>query len=136
MRFAFYGRVANDRRRISENSIAYQRAECEKKLAHYYPESRIVSDFVDVGCAGNNYRRPALRKLLHASLDPNREFDHVIVFDISRISREAGLLDVFMKVIEPEGIEIIEAMDSNDLGSQGTGDWYPTSRNHAGGEQG
>ncbi len=96
-----------------EHSIAYQRAECEKRLARCDPDSRIVAEFVDAGYGGNDYNRPALQKVLSTAINPNRQFDHIIVFAIDRISRSVGLLDTVEKVLAPTGVGIFVTIDSD-----------------------
>lgn len=111
MRFAFYGRVGTDTVNNPEDSILGQRAECERMLALSFPDSRIVAEFADVGYGGRDYRRPALKKLLSTAMDPGRQFDHIVVSAIDRLSRTLRLLDTVETVLEPTGVTIYVALD-------------------------
>lgn len=111
MRFAFYGRVGSDMVSNPEDSILGQRAECERMLAFSNPVSHIVAEFVDVGSGGNDYNRPALRKLLSAATDPDRQFDHIVVSALDRLSRSVGLLYTIEKALESTGVTIYVPFD-------------------------
>jgi len=109
MRFAFYGRVGTDTVNNPKDSILGQRAECERRLAYSYPDSHIVAYFVDVRYGGNDCHRPALQTLLSTAIDPDKQFDHIVVSAIDRLSRSIGFLDTVEKLLAPTGVLIFVA---------------------------
>jgi DNA invertase Pin-like site-specific DNA recombinase len=114
MKFAFYGRLSDDELGNPEISIPYQKSECIKSISETYPDSEIVVDFVDEGFSGDELHRPDLQRMLYEALEEDRDFDHIIVFAIDRMSRGAGILDIVNRILAPTGVAIFEALDRSD----------------------
>lgn len=103
IRAAKYARYSTDRQ--TENSIAYQFA----KIEEYCNENQIeiVASYQDEGESGTNMDRLGFREMLAAA---NRhEFDAVVVYDISRGSRDVADWFGFRKQMARLGISVISA---------------------------
>lgn len=100
---AEYMRYSTDNQ--TENSIAYQQA----KIRKYAAENgiQIVASFQDEACSGTNTDRRGFQALVAAA--HRREFDAVIVYDISRGSRDVGDWFSFRKAMMYLGVKVISA---------------------------
>lgn len=100
---AEYMRYSTDNQ--TENSIAYQQA----KIRKYAAENgiQIVASFQDEACSGTNTDRRGFQALVAAA--HRREFGAVIVYDISRGSRDVGDWFSFRKAMMYLGVKVISA---------------------------
>ncbi len=100
---AEYMRYSTDNQ--TENSIAYQQAGIRK----FARENgiRIVASFQDEGCSGTNTDRRGFQALVAAA--HRREFKAVVIYDISRGSRDVGDWFTFRKAMMYLGIKVISA---------------------------
>ena len=98
---AAYARYSTDNQ--TDNSIAYQM----DSIRTYCQENNIdlVAEFIDEGETGTNAEREGFRTLcLAASL---HEFDAVVIYDISRGSRDVGDWFTFRKLMLTLGVKVI-----------------------------
>ena len=100
---AEYMRYSTDNQ--TENSIAYQQAGIRK----FARENgiQIVASFQDEACSGTNTDRRGFQALVAAA--HRREFGAVIIYDISRGSRDVGDWFTFRKAMMYLGIKVISA---------------------------
>lgn len=105
MRAAAYARYSTDKQ--TNSSIAYQM----NRIEAYCKSNNIdiVARFKDEACSGTNTDRPAFQELgRQAKL---KLFDCVIVYDISRGSRDVGDWFAFRKAMAILGIDVISVED-------------------------
>lgn len=100
---AEYARYSTDRQ--TENSIAYQFG----KIREYCRANsiQIVASYSDEGQSGTNLDRSGFQALLNAAR--RHEFDAVVIYDISRGSRDVGDWFTFRKQMALIGIQVISA---------------------------
>lgn len=100
---AAYARYSTDKQ--TENSIAYQ----VTKISQYCAEQeiQIVATYTDEAQSGTNTDRAGFQRLIAAA--GRHEFDVVVIYDISRGSRDVGDWFSFRKHMLLLGIEVISA---------------------------
>lgn len=100
---AAYARYSTDKQ--TGNSIAYQldkiRVYCAEK------QIQITATYTDEGQSGTNTDRPGFRALLAGA--QQHAFDAVVIYDITRGSRDVGDWFTFRKRMALLGIEVISA---------------------------
>ena len=103
MKAAAYARFSTDKQ--TDNSIAYQfnkiREYCDKN------QIKIVSFFSDEAESGTNMDRPGFIDMVAAAV--RHEFDAVVIYDISRGSRDVGDWFAFRKQMLRLGVQVISA---------------------------
>lgn len=106
---AAYARYSTDNQ--TENSIDYQLTAIEK----YASDNNIIitHKFIDEGYSGTNTNRQGFQSLMAAAA--LGEFSTVIIYDISRGSRDVGDWFVFRKAMQSFNIEVISCQQQ--LGS-------------------
>lgn len=116
MKAAAYARYSTAQQ--TENSIEYQlakiRAYCAEK------EIEIVATYTDEARSGTNTDRPGFQAMLRAAL--RSEFDAVVIYDITRGSRDVGDWFNFRRAMMQAGVAVLSATqtlgditDSNDF---------------------
>ena len=81
---AAYARYSTDNQ--TENSIEYQMHEITGYcLKHHI---KLTHQFVDEGCSGTNTNRASFQQMIEAAR--RREFSNIIIYDISRGSRDVA----------------------------------------------
>ena len=106
MRAAAYARYSTDKQ--TDNSIAYQMA----KIYEYCSRNDItvVSSYADEALSGTNTEdRVEFLKMLGAA--SNKEFEAVIIYDITRGSRDVGDWFNFRKTMSKLNIKVIAVED-------------------------
>lgn len=100
---AEYMRYSTDNQ--TENSIAYQ----QTKIRKYAAENniQIVASFQDEAASGTNTDREGFQALVAAA--HRKQFRAVIIYDISRGSRDVGDWFTFRKAMMYLGIQVISA---------------------------
>lgn len=108
LRAAAYARYSTDKQ--TDNSIAYQ----FNKINEYCQQKQIqiVSYYSDEGQSGTNMDRTGFLDMLAAAT--RGEFDAVVIYDISRGSRDVGDWFAFRKQMAQLGVQVISA--TQDLG--------------------
>ena len=103
MKAAAYARYSTDRQ--TENSIAYQLTEIEK----YCTENQIpiVATFTDEGLSGTNTDRPGFQAMVSAA--KAGAIDTVVIYDISRGSRDVSDWFAFRKEMMQHNVNVISA---------------------------
>lgn len=103
MKAAAYARYSTDRQ--TENSIAYQLQE----IRRYCDRSNIpiVATFTDQACSGTNADRAGFQSMVAAA--EAGEIDTVVIYDISRGSRDVGDWFSFRKQMMFLGVNVISA---------------------------
>lgn len=100
---AEYMRYSTDNQ--TDNSIAYQQAGIRKYAAEH--NIKIVASYKDEACSGTNTDRKGFQDLVAAA--NARKFKAVIIYDISRGSRDVGDWFTFRKTMMYLGIQVISA---------------------------
>ncbi|WP_050698638.1 recombinase family protein [Anaeromassilibacillus senegalensis] len=103
LRAAAYARYSTNRQ--TENSIEYQ----FNKIKEYCHQNRIqvVSYYSDEGQSGTNMDRAGFIDMVAAAA--RGEFDAVVIYDISRGSRDVGDWFAFRKQMARLGVQVISA---------------------------
>lgn len=84
-RTAIYARLSKDDGDKEEsNSITSQKAICEEYIGKH-PDLELVETFVDDGCSGVDFERPAFRRMEEALRE--RRVEAIVCKDLSRFSR-------------------------------------------------
>lgn len=103
MKAAEYARYSTDRQ--TENSIAYQFGEIRRYCRDH--DIEIVASYQDEACSGTNADRDGFQRMLR---DAQRgSFDAVVIYDVSRGSRDVGDWFTFRKRMMALGITVISA---------------------------
>ncbi|MCD8189787.1 MAG: recombinase family protein [Clostridiales bacterium] len=103
MKAAAYARYSTDRQ--TENSIAYQLAEIRRYCAAHSID--IVATYTDEGQSGTNTDRAGFQAMVAAARAG--AFEAVVIYDISRGSRDVGDWFSFRKSMMYLGIAVISA---------------------------
>ena len=105
MRAAAYARYSTDKQ--TENSIDTQLAaitsHCQKN------DITIVSTFIDMAMSGMNTERPDFQRMLDGARA--KQFEAVVVYDISRASRDVGDWMSFRKLMQSLNVEVISTTE-------------------------
>lgn len=89
----------------TENSIAYQLAEIEKYCREQ--NIRLIGTYTDEAESGTNTDRPGFQAMCRDA--QRRHFDAVVIYDISRGSRDVGDWFTFRKAMMMLGVQVISA---------------------------
>jgi site-specific DNA recombinase len=112
VRVAFYARFSSDLQRAA--SIEDQFRNCRKRAdAEGWS---IVAEFADEAISGSDNRRPQYLAMLQAAA--RKEFDILIVDDLSRLTRDNVEQETTMRRLEFQGIRIIATSDGYDSQSK------------------
>ena len=103
MKAAAYARFSTDKQ--TENSIAYQLKEIKKYCAEH--DIQITATYTDEGCTGTNADRAGFQAMVAAA--KAGEIDAVVIYDISRGSRDVGDWFTFRKAMMYMGVTVISA---------------------------
>lgn len=111
LRAAAYARYSTDNQ--TNNSIAYQM----EKIQKYSKENNITitAFFIDEAQTGTNANRTGFINMVNAA--KNKEFEAVIIYDISRGSRDVGDWFIFRKAMADVNVKVISC-------TQNLGDIY------------
>lgn len=109
MRAAAYARYSTDNQ--TENSIDTQLA----AINNYCKQNghSIVSTYIDMAMTGTNTERPDFQRMLDAA--KSRQFDCVIIYDLTRGSRDVGDWFNFRKLMRSLNVEVLSTTEK--LGS-------------------
>lgn len=100
---AAYARYSTDKQ--TDNSIAYQLEKIQQYCAGH--DIVVVQIFTDEGRSGTNTDRPGFLKMMQAA--ENHESDAIVIYDITRGSRDVGDWFTFRKRMALLGIQVISA---------------------------
>ena len=103
MKAAEYARYSTDRQ--DENSIAYQFREIRKYCDEH--DIQIVASYQDEGCSGTNTDRQGFQKMVQAA--QAGKFQAVVIYDVTRGSRDVGDWFSFRKAMMYLGVSVISA---------------------------
>ena len=103
MNAAAYARYSTDHQ--TENSIEYQLKEIRQYCREH--DITIVATYTDEAESGTNTDRPGFQRLMSAAR--RKEFDAVVIYDISRGSRDVGDWFSFRKAMMVLGVNVISA---------------------------
>lgn len=112
MRAALYARFSSDLQRAT--SIEDQFRNCRKRAES--EDWTIVATFADAAMSGSDANRPQYRAMLDAAA--RREFDVLIVDDLSRLTRDAVECERAIRRLEFAGLRIIATSDGYDSTSK------------------
>ena len=87
----------------TENSIAYQMHEITGYCAAH--NIRLTHTFIDEGKSGTNTNRDGFQDMLRAA--KNKEFNNIIIYDVTRGSRDIADWFYFRKMMSELGINVI-----------------------------
>lgn len=113
--------------------VAYYRVSSDKKedgysietqsaFIHHYCELhgiKIVKKYEDFGFTGTNIYRPDFQKMLNDLLSKNIHADAVIVYDLSRFSRDLTDANLIEDKLNENNIQIISVSENIDSSSNG-----------------
>ena len=112
-RTAIYARLSKDDGDKEEsNSITSQKAICEEYIGKH-PDLELVETFVDDGCSGVDFERPAFRRMEEALRE--RRVEAIVCKDLSRFSRNYIEGGRYLEKIFPRlGVRFIAINDGYD----------------------
>src|SRR5258708_29753909 len=112
VRAATYSRYSSDQQRAS--SIIDQQRNCHRRAQ---AESWIVAaEYADEAISGSDNRRPQYLAMLQAAA--RKEFDVLIVDDLSRLTRDSVEQETTLRRLEFQGVRIIATSDGYDSQSK------------------
>ena len=103
MKAAAYARYSTDKQ--TENSIEYQLQEIRKYCEAHDVE--LVATYTDEGLSGTNMDRPGFQAMVRAAED--HTIDTVVIYDVTRGSRDVGDWFAFRKSMMYLGVQVISA---------------------------
>lgn len=103
MKAAAYARYSTDKQ--TENSIEYQLQEIRKYCEANGVE--LVATYTDEGLSGTNMDRPGFQAMVRAA--EAHEIDTVVIYDVTRGSRDVGDWFAFRKSMMYLGVQVISA---------------------------
>ena len=106
MRAAAYARYSTDKQ--TDNSIAYQLDAIRKYCREH--DITIVATFADEAESGTNTDREGFRQMVAAA--GRGEFDAVVIYDVTRGSRDVGDWFTFRKAMLMLGVQVIATTQS------------------------
>ena len=106
MKAAAYARYSTDKQQ--KNSIEYQLAEIRKYCVEH--DITITATFTDEAESGTNMHRPGFQAMVAAAR--RGEFDAVVIYDVTRGSRDVGDWFQFRKQMMLLGVKVISATQS------------------------
>jgi site-specific DNA recombinase len=109
MKAAAYARYSTDKQ--TENSIDTQLSAITRYCRDH--GHTLTSTFVDMAMSGTNTERPDFQRMLDSARA--RQFDCVVVYDISRASRDVGDWMSFRKLMRSLNIDVLSTTEK--LGS-------------------
>ncbi|MGO8854420.1 MAG: recombinase family protein [Steroidobacteraceae bacterium] len=112
VRAVTYTRYSSDQQRAS--SIEDQRRNCERRAAA--EGWAVIAHYADAAITGSDNRRPEYLKMQQAAA--RREFDVLIVDDLSRLTRDSVEQEMTLRRLEFQGIRIIATSDGYDSKSK------------------
>ncbi|EQD30603.1 protein containing Resolvase, partial [mine drainage metagenome] len=108
MKAALYARFSSDLQRAT--SIEDQLRNCRKRVE--LEGWVVVATYADAAMSGTDANRPQYRAMLEAAA--GREFDVLIVDDLSRLTRDAVECERAIRRLEFIGLRIIATSDGYD----------------------
>jgi site-specific DNA recombinase len=111
-RAATYSRYSSDQQRAS--SIEDQRRNCARRAA--VEGWTVCAQYADEAISGSDNRRPQYLAMLQAAA--RKEFDVLIVDDLSRLTRDSVEQETTLRRLEFQGIRIIATSDGYDSESK------------------
>ncbi len=108
MRVATYARYSSDQQR--ESSIADQQRNCHARAAQ--EGWKVTRDFADAAISGSDRKRPQYQRMLAAG--KAREFDALLIDDLSRLTRDSVEQETVLRRLEFGGIRVIGCSDGYD----------------------
>jgi len=114
MRAAIYARYSSENQR--PESIADQVSSCRRfatQHGHTVLDDHIYADEAQSGARRD---RPSLKALTDAA--PSREFEIVLVDDLSRLARDNYLMLTVIAELEYEGVRVVSVADGIDSGDE------------------
>jgi site-specific DNA recombinase len=112
MKAATYSRYSSDQQRAS--SIIDQQRNCHRRAQ---AESwSVAAEYADEAISGSDNRRPQYLAMLRAAA--RKEFDVLIVDDLSRLTRDSVEQETTLRRLEFQGIRVIATSDGYDSESK------------------
>ena len=108
MRAALYARFSSDLQRAA--SIEDQFRNCRKRAAT--EGWTVVAEFADAAISGSDSSRPQYKAMIAAA--GRREFDVLILDDLSRLTRDSVEQETTIRRMEFQGIRIVSTCDGYD----------------------
>ena len=111
MKVAVYARVSSDKQDVNLSITAQLKALRKYALEHNY---HIVAEFVDEAETGRNSARPEFRKMISIGRRPDKPFDMILVYKISRFARNREDSIVIKTMLKKKGIQVISITEKFD----------------------
>ena len=106
-RAASYTRVSPDNQQsVMAQLESIRRAADEHGLT-------IAQEYEDEGDAGATDDRPGFQRMISDALSPEKLFDSIIVYDLSRFSGNASDLTRYRNQLEEVGVRVLSATESD-----------------------
>jgi site-specific DNA recombinase len=101
-RAAIYARVSTTRQFVHDLSIPEQISVCERYCADSGFE--VADIFIEPGVTGREDNRPEFQRLLAEALSSDHPYDVVVVYTVSRFSRDVGIQEWYVRKLAPRGL--------------------------------
>ncbi len=72
---------------------------------------KVAREFQDEGHRGATNNRPGFQRMIAAALSPEKPFDTIIVYDLSRFSGNASDLTRYRNQLEEGGVRLLSATE-------------------------
>lgn len=115
MKIALYLRYSSDNQ--DDATIETQRAECTEKAVRLWPESQIVTEYVDTAQSGKVENRPEFQRMIADSKKTPRPWDVLMVRKYDRFARDVTVSRVYKTMLRRQGIKVISAREDIDTDS-------------------
>lgn len=111
MNVALYARVSSDKQDINLSITAQLKA--LRKYAHEH-NYHIVAEFVDEAETGRTTARPEFRKMISVARRPEKPFEMILVYKISRFARNREDSIVIKTMLKKKGIQVVSITEKFD----------------------
>jgi len=111
MKVALYARVSSDKQDV-DLSISAQL----KALRKYAQENdhQVVAEFIDEAETGRTSARPEFRKMISVARRPEKPFEMILVYKISRFARNREDSIVIKTMLKKKGVQVVSITEKFD----------------------
>ncbi len=111
MKVALYARVSSDKQDVNLSITAQLKA--LRKYAHEH-NYHIVAEFVDEAETGRTSARPEFRKMISVARRPEKPFEMILVYKISRFARNREDSIVIKTMLKKKGVQVVSITEKFD----------------------
>ena len=109
IRYVLYARVSNDRQDV-DNSMSAQEAAAQRFIDAN--PGQLLRTYRDEAKSGRVEHRPAFQQMIQDAADPDRTFDVVLVWKLSRFARNRKVSITYKALLAELGIRVISISEN------------------------